>query len=74
MGDSRGVMRFFSSLWREEEEDFTRKLCEKVNETLTLNGTREFFTHGTIHCWKSDMTTWQPTTTSRIRLIRNLSR
>lgn len=39
---------------------------------LTLNGIREFFTDGIIHCWKSDITTWHPTTTSSMRLIRNL--
>ena len=35
---------------------------------------REFFTEGIIHCWNSDITTWNPTTTSRIRLIKNLRR
>jgi len=39
---------------------------------LTLKGIREFFTDGIIHCWKSDITTWHPTTTSNIRFIRNL--
>lgn len=43
-----------------------------IFKILTLKGINEFFTEGIIHCWKSDITTWHPTTTSNIRFIRNL--